>query len=100
MGGSEMARQFRKWCVRAKAAHVRMCTLADSTTINAQPRRELETHPAEQRLYIAALTANVLDCAAAECAAAGIDAFFTKPLRDDAIATLWEGAQARNASTE
>lgn len=90
-----MARQFRKWCVRAAAAHVCICAL-----IHAQLRRELETHPAEQRLYIAALTANVLDCAAAECAAAGIDAFFTKPLRDDAIATLWEGAQARNASTE
>jgi CheY-like chemotaxis protein len=49
-------------------------------------------------MYIAALSANVLE-SAEELDAMGLDAFLSKPLRPDAIAQLWQMACARAAAT-
>ena len=74
---------------RARCAWVRACC----------HDRERETQPAGARLFIAALTANVLDCVAEECAAAGIDLHLSKPLRPDDIPALWAHATAAAART-
>ncbi len=63
MTGPEAARAFREW----EAAHL---------------------PPGAPRLPVLCLTANVLEEHAAECAAAGMDALLTKPLRADALADL------------
>ena len=64
-------------------------------------RRERATQPLGQRMYIAALSANLLECHTAEhCAAVGLDAFLAKPLRPEAIAQLWQTACARAAPQE
>ena len=98
MNGLEMARLFRQWC--ACPFHALHCTAlhglqrthrTDSTWMRG---RERETQPAGLRLFIAALTANVLDCVAEECAAAGIDMHLSKPLRPDDIPQLWAHASA------
>ena len=48
---------------------------------------ERDMRPGEH-LPLIALTANVLEEHAAECKAAGMDAFLSKPLRPDALAVL------------
>lgn len=74
LSGPEAARAFRAW-------------EAERST------------PSASRLPIVALTANVLEQHAAECAAAGMDAFLTKPLRAGALAQLRDMAADYAART-
>jgi signal transduction histidine kinase len=77
-----------------RALRIMCCArlLAEAATA---PRRERTTQPAEgRRMYIVALSANALEEHAQSCAAAGIDAFLSKPLRPEAVSQLWHMASA------
>jgi CheY-like chemotaxis protein len=92
--GDQMARQFREWCAAAALPSAAPGLFAAADAASAL-RRERATQPAGQRrMYIVALSANVLECHAEACAAAGIDAFLCKPLRPEAVAQLWQMASA------
>ena len=78
-----------------------MCFPAVPTHCLRSARRERSTQPAASRMYIAALSANLLEGhSAAACAAMGLDAFLGKPLRPEDIAALWQTACARAAPRE
>ena len=51
--------------------------------------------PPRRRLYIAALTAGVLECDAGRWAEHGLDACLAKPLRPEALEALRVAVQAR-----
>ena len=73
MSGAELARALRAW-------------EADRAAAGSPPR---------PRLYIAALTAGVLECEAGSWAEHGFDACLAKPLRTEALAALRTAVEAR-----
>jgi len=80
MGGAELARALRSW---------------EAGRAAAGGEGENSGAAAAPRLFIAALTAGVLDCDAGRWAEHGLDACLAKPLRPEALDSLRAAVEAR-----
>lgn len=80
MGGAELARALRSW----EAGRAAEGGEGENSGAAAAPR-----------LFIAALTAGVLDCDAGRWAEHGLDACLAKPLRPEALDSLRAAVEAR-----
>ena len=82
MGGAELARALRAWEAGAGAGE-------------ARHGRDPEAGPPRRGMYVAALTAGVLECEEGRWEQCGLDACLSKPLRPEALAALAAAVERR-----